>query len=112
MDATRIDPTIVEIEERADRDGIVDGFVAETGPMKSLDIGRLDGHGVAVHLVDETKQRLFGRGKQRCFEICENACNQLRTAQQFRRDRSVRFRSKRTSVQVRRVRRDQFADAG
>ena len=41
--AAGINPTVVEIEERTDSDGVVDGFVGKTGGVQNGDIGRANG---------------------------------------------------------------------
>lgn len=73
MDATRVDPPVVEIEQRADGNRIVDGFVGESYLVKSRDVRGLNGNRIVVHLSNEAKQNFVRLGEQRCFDIGENA---------------------------------------
>ena len=58
MHAGCIDPPVVEIEERADGDRKIDGFVRPTRCAQRVELGRLDARRVVVHLVDESEERL------------------------------------------------------
>ena len=100
MNAACIDPPVVEIEQRADGDRVVDGFIGESHFMKDCDVRRLNGNGIVVHFSHKPEQGLLRLGEQRGFYVGEHARNQFRAAQQFRRDRGVRFRSKRALVQL------------
>jgi len=110
LNAAGIDPAIVKVEQGADGDGVVNDFVSVAGRMQEVDIGRADVHRFAIHFSHKPHERFFGLGEQRCFEIGEDAVDQLFTAEQFRRDRGVRFRSKRAVVQVRGVSGDQLTE--
>ena len=59
MNATGVDPAIVKIEERADRDGVVNRLVSVADLVEGLDIGGLDGGRVAIHLLDEAHKRFL-----------------------------------------------------
>jgi hypothetical protein len=61
VDAACIDPAIVEIEQGADGDRIVDCFVGESGGVECFDIGGLDGNGITIHFSDEPKESFLGR---------------------------------------------------
>ena len=111
VDTACVDPAIVEIEQRADRDCIIDRFVGEARFVEAFDVGGLNGHGIAIHFAHKAKQSFLGIGEQRGFHIREDACNQFRAAEQFRRDRGVSFGSKRAGVQLGRVGGNQLADA-
>ena len=112
VNAARVDPAIVEVEERADGDGVVDCFVGEAGLVERCDVGRLNGKGIAVHFVHEAEESFLRLGEERSFEVREDAGHQFGAAEQFRRDRGVRLGSKRARVQVRGVGGNQLADAG
>ena len=42
MDAAGIDPAVIEIEQRANRDGVVDGFVRVADRMQRFDVRRAE----------------------------------------------------------------------
>ena len=111
VDAARVDPPVVEIEQCADGNRIVDGLVGESSLVESRDVRGLNGNRIVVHLSDKVKQNFLRLGEQRCFDIGEHARHQLGVAEQFRRDRGVGLRSKGASVQVRRIRSNQFTDS-
>jgi len=100
MDAAGVDPLVIEIEQSADGDRIVDGFVRESRFVEDRDVRRLNGNGIVVHLSHKPKQNFLRLGERRGFDIREHTRNQLRAAKQFRRDRGVRLRSKRAIVQL------------
>ena len=56
MNSAGIDPAIVEIEEGADGDGIVDGLVAVADGMQGIDIRGLDGDRFTIDLAYETEK--------------------------------------------------------
>ena len=100
MNAACVDPPVVEIEQRADADRIVDGLVRKSRFVEDCDICGLDGNGIVVHLSHKAKQGFLRLGEQRGFYVREHTRNQFRAAKQFRRDRGVRLRSKRAIVQL------------
>jgi hypothetical protein len=75
MDATRVDPPVVEIEERADTNRIVDGLVRESSLVEARDIRQMNGNGIVVHLSNKAKQNLLRFGEERCFDVGEHACH-------------------------------------
>ena len=77
VDAAGINPTIVEIEERADGDGVIDGFVGKTGGVQSGDIGRANGDRIFIHLTDKAEQSFIGIAQFRSFEIGDHAVHQI-----------------------------------
>ena len=80
MNAACIDPPVVEIEQCADGDRIVDGLIRESCLVKDRDVRRLNGNGIVVHLSDKPKQNLLRLGEQRSFHVREHARNQFRAA--------------------------------
>jgi len=105
-----IDPAVEEVEQRTYRDRIINRLICKPGLVKRFNISRLDRNGMVVHRANKAKQSLFRLGQKRRLEIYQHACHKLGTSQQFRRDRGVGLRSKRTLVQLRRIGCDQFAD--
>ena len=73
MDAARIDPPVVEIEQRADSNRIVDGLVREASLVEDRDIRWMNGNGIVVHLSNKAKQNLLRFGEERCFDVGEHA---------------------------------------
>ena len=55
VDARSIDPAIVEIEERANGDGVINHFVGPTGGLERLHVGSGDAGRVMVYLVHEAE---------------------------------------------------------
>ena len=70
-----IDPTVIEIEQSANRDGVVDGFVCPAVLVEELDVRWADVLRMLVHFADETKQGLFVVRKRGGFEIAEHPPN-------------------------------------
>jgi hypothetical protein len=58
MDAGRINPPVVEIEERADGDREVQRFVCPASRARHVEIGGRDPRRIVIDLVDEPEQRL------------------------------------------------------
>ncbi len=59
MHSARIDPPIVEIEERAYGDGVVDRLVRIASLMQRLKIARTNVKRILINLLDKAHQRLF-----------------------------------------------------
>ena len=76
MNAAGVDPAIVEVEEGADGEREVGGFIVPSGLVKRLDFGRPDVDGVAVYLIDEAEKGLVLFVEGRAFEIAEDAPDQ------------------------------------
>jgi hypothetical protein len=100
VNAASINPAIVEIEERANRNRVVDRFIAIANRVQSSNVFRLDPNRISIHFPYKTK-KLFLRIRQRAaLRILQHTFHQFGIVQQFRRDRGVRLRSKRTFVQL------------
>jgi ABC-type phosphonate transport system ATPase subunit len=109
--AGRIYPPVVEIEQRANRDGEENRVIVPFGFMQRLHVFRRDARRVAIHLVDEPEQRLVTVVQVRLLEVPQHAFDQLLVAQKFRRNCGVRLDSKRAVVAVGRIGRDELSDA-
>lgn len=81
MYAAGIDPTIVEVEQSAYSDCIVNGLIRISRRVKYFDIPRLDGNGILIYLTDKTEQSFFGIGKMRSLDVFQYAFDKLRAAQ-------------------------------
>jgi hypothetical protein len=106
--ARRIDPAVEEVEERADRDGEIEGFVRPARSANPLEIGRTNARRIAIHLVDESEQHLVRLVEGRRFHVREHTADQRFIAQKFRRNCGVRLQSKRTIVPLGRIRGDEL----
>jgi hypothetical protein len=107
--AAGIDPAIVKVEQRADRDRVINLLVSPTGLMQRLHIAGGNAWRVLIDLIDEPKQQLFLIAQSGAFQIPDYSLHQVFVSQQFRRDRGVRLQSKRTLILRRGVRRNQLA---
>jgi hypothetical protein len=108
VNARRVNPTIVKVEERADSDCAIDRLVRPSGATQGFEIGRTNSGRIVIDLGDESEQRLVSLVEPRRFEVRENSANERFIAQQFRRNCGVRLDSKGTIVAVRGIRRDQL----
>ena len=100
MNATRIDPAIVEIEETAHQDSVVDRLVGETMLVKRADVFLGHGSAVAVHLFDVCQERFLRICNRRRPIIGENRVDDPAVAQQFRRNCGVAADSERAMIQL------------
>lgn len=80
MDAARIDPTVIEIEQRANRDGEVKSFVIPSRCPRGFEIGRLNARRIVVHCVYKTEENFMLLIQRGGFQIAQNAPDQLFTA--------------------------------
>ena len=60
MDAGGIDPAVIEIEEGADGDGVVDLFVGPADGVEGEHVVGGDGRGGGVDLVEEAEEGFLG----------------------------------------------------
>lgn len=51
-----VDPAVVEVEQRAHRDGEIDGIVVPSGGVERLHIFGIDTRRIVIDFVDETEQ--------------------------------------------------------
>jgi hypothetical protein len=110
--AARVDPTVVKVEQRANGDGVIDRLVCIAFRMQSFDVLRLNGVRFIIYLSNKPHQGLFRFRQHGGFEIGKDARNEFFAAEQFRRDRGVRLRSKRTLIQMGSIGRDQLPKTG
>jgi len=96
--ARRVDPAVVEVEERADGDGEIEGFVRPARGANPVEIGRSNARRIAIHFVDESEQDLVRLVEGRRFHVREHTADQRFIAKKFRRNCGVRLQSKRTIV--------------
>ena len=112
MNARRVDPAIVEIEQRANGDCVVERFIGPARAARLVNIGAGDLIGSAIDLGEEFEQCLLGIGNRRRRVIREDGTNLLGVCKQLRRDRGVRADSKHALVAVGGEGRDQLALPG
>lgn len=77
VNAAGIDPAIVEVEKRANGDGEVNCFVIPPGGAQRCHILGRDLLRFLVHLMDESEQGFVLFIQARCFQIAQNALDQL-----------------------------------
>lgn len=112
MHTCGIDPAVVEIEQGADGDGVVDLLVRPSGLIKRLHVFGGDVWRIVIHFVDEAQESLLGVCKRRGLHVVHHFFDEAFVGKQFRRDRGVRLRSKRAVIAARSVGGDEFAEAG
>jgi len=103
MNPAGIDPSVIEIEQGANCDGEVNGFVVPSGFIQGRHVFRRDSVGVMVYLVDKAKQPLVFLVKGGRFGVVQHFLHQVLAPQQFRRNCGVRLQSKRTAIAIRGV---------
>lgn len=81
MHPAGVNPAIVEIEQRAHRDGVIDGFVGPAHVVKRLHV--LDGNlrRMMVDFADEAKQGFVLFRKPGTLEILNDAADQIFASQ-------------------------------
>jgi hypothetical protein len=98
VDAGGVDPSIVEIEQRAHSDGEVQLLIAPPALANVIQIGFEDGRRLVIYLVDEPEQRLVPLVETRRFDIPKHVMDEFVITKQFRRNCGVRLESKRAVV--------------
>jgi len=101
-------PAIVEVEQSANGNRVIDCLVRVALRMQGFYVVPLNRMRLTIDLSNKPHQGFFRIRQARRLYIGKHALNQFLAAEQFRRDRGVRFRSKRTVIQMRGVRRDQL----
>lgn len=100
MNSAGVNPAVIEIEQRTDREGVVDRLIGVAHRVQRLDIRRPDVARITIDLGDEAQQGFFGFGQKGRLHVGEDAIDEFPAAQEFRRDRGVRLRSKGTGIEV------------
>jgi hypothetical protein len=98
MNTACVDPSIVEVEERAYGNGEIDRVVVPSHFVEGLHVVARDSRRIAIDLVDEPEQGLVLFVQSGRIWILQDAPDKFLAAQQFRRDRGVRLDSKRAVV--------------
>ncbi len=93
-----IDPAVVKIEQAADVDGIVDGFIGPAGVVHPGNVRGPDGDRVAVYFLDKPEQGLFRVRDGRSGVVGDDRIDLGAVFQQFRRNCGVALDSKRTLI--------------
>lgn len=89
MDTCRVNPPVVEVEQRADCYREIKRFVGPTGGAHGLEICLRDRGRRVVHLVDEAKQRLVLFVEPGRLEIRQHRFDEPGVAKQLRRNCGV-----------------------
>ena len=96
--AAGIAPAVVEVEQSANRDGVVNRFVGPSGPANFVQMLSTNLIGLAIHDLDEFEERLFRFGDRCGSIVLQNRRHLPGIPEQFRRDRGVATDSKRTLI--------------
>ena len=112
VDAAGVDPAVIEVEQRADGDGVIDCRVGPAGFMQRRDIGRTDVDRIAVDFVHKSEESLLGLRERRGFQVFDYRLDQRLVSQQFRRNCGVGLQSKGAIVARRCEGGNEFAQAG
>jgi len=81
VDSRGVDPAIIEVKERADRDREVNSLVSPSHFAQGRHVFRGDARRVVIHFADKAQEGLVFLRKRRGFQIFERLTNQLCTAQ-------------------------------
>lgn len=81
VNACGVDPSIVEIEERANGDGEIDRFIRPARVVQWHHVFGANPRRFAIDLVDEAQQNLFRLAEPRRLEVAKNPPDQLLTPQ-------------------------------
>lgn len=112
LHAGGINPAVKEIEQTADHDGVINGFVGPAGLVEAVNVALLNRGTVAIDLLDVGEQGFFGVGDRRCLIVREYGIDFRTILEQFGRDRGVAFNSKRTMVKFGSKSGNQLAESG
>ena len=80
VDSRGVDPAIIEVKERADRDGEVDSLVSPSHIAQGRHVFRGDARRVVIHFGDKAQEGLVFLRQRRGFQIFDSLANQLSTA--------------------------------
>src|SRR5580658_2532069 len=69
MHAARVNPTVVEVEQRAYRKGVVNGLIRITCFVQRFDVARPNPHRVEIHFPHKPEQCLFLFAEPGRFQI-------------------------------------------
>jgi hypothetical protein len=111
-DSSGVDPAVVEVEEGADGDGVVDRFVRPARGVQGLHVVGGDLGRFAIDAVNEAKERLFVLGERRGLEIAKHGVDEGFASEQDRRDRGVGLQSEGAVILGGGVGGDQLAETG
>ena len=99
-DSGRVDPVVVELEQRADSDGVIERLIRPAGFANRISVGLADRRGILDHFPDERVERAILLRDRRRRDVVEYALNEVFIAQQLRRDRGVRANSEEALVEL------------
>jgi len=112
VNAGRIDPGVVKLEQGTDGDGVVNRLFAPTRPFQTINVLATKHVRLRIHLLDEREECLLTTIDRRRTVVLEHGIDEASVAQELRRDRGVRTDSKRTIVAARCERSDQLSLTG
>ena len=111
-DSGRIDPVVVELEERAHGYCVIKRLIRPTSLARHIHVFLPNGRRVANHFSDEGVKRPVLIGDRRVVEIVHDTLHQSAIPVKLRRDRGVGANSEEALVELRSERRDELALPG
>jgi len=106
--ARGVDPVVVELEERADGNRVVESFVRPPGFENPIDILLTDRRRVVDHFSNEGVERPVLVREWGRVDVGQNTLNEIPISEQLRRDRGVGADSEEALVEFGGQRRDEL----
>jgi hypothetical protein len=91
MHSGSINPPVIKIKQRANRDREINGVIGPTHRIQRLHIFSRDLRRIMVDFVNKPEQRLLFLPERGAFQIFQHAPHQFLAAQQFSRNCGVRL---------------------
>ena len=101
MDARRVNPSVVEIKQRAHVDGVIDRFIAPARALRRVHVFLLDLIRRAIHFFDELEQGFIFVRKPRSAEVFQDGEDELAIFEKLRSTCGVRAYSEGAVVSAR-----------
>lgn len=112
MHAGRINPPVVEVEERTYGDCEIESLVRPSRSAHVIQIRRHDSRRIVIDLVEKAEERFVPIVERRSLEVGQHALDQRFVAEKFRRNCGVGVDSKRAVIALGGVCRNQLAQTG
>jgi hypothetical protein len=109
VDAGGIDPGVIELEQRADGDRVIERFVAPAGRFGCVDVFLAYLGRVGADRIEQAEQRAFPFGARRRSIVVQNGIDECSVPEQRRRGGGMRAYSERALIAARGKGRDQLA---
>ena len=100
VDAGRVNPSIIELEERTDSDRVVECLIRPAGCLCRVDVGLVNLIRLMYHFCDEPEERFLLIGDWSRRVVVQDRLHERAIPQELRRDRGVGANSERALVQT------------